>query len=163
GEIEALARLFLERAAQALGRTAPVLAPEALALLQRYSWPGNIRELKNVMERATLLCTGSRILPDNLPTDKMKATFASLDAPPQFEEYRLLRVLGRGAMGTVWLAHDLTLDRPVAIKFVAGARDRFFLEARAVARLHHPNVATIHRVGEVDGHPYIVSEYVRGT
>ncbi|WP_433933840.1 protein kinase [Sorangium cellulosum] len=92
------------------------------------------------------------------------------DAPPrEFEEYRLIRLLGRGAMGEVFLAHDTALDRPVAIKFIAGiepdarARQRFFLEARAIARVRHPNVVAIHRIGEVRRRPYLVSEYVAGT
>jgi len=72
-------------------------------------------------------------------------------------------------MGIVFLAHDTLLDRAVAIKFVsalevsAGKRERFFTEARAVARLSHPNVVTVYRVGEVQQRPYLVSEYVRGT
>src|SRR5215470_20352621 len=88
--------------------------------------------------------------------------------PLEFEEYKLVRELGRGAMGEVWLAQDTLLDRPVAIKFVtnepdAGAYERIFVEARAIARLSHPNVVAIHRVGEVRRRPYLVSEYVRGT
>ncbi|MFP2934399.1 serine/threonine-protein kinase, partial [Pyxidicoccus sp. 3LG] len=88
--------------------------------------------------------------------------------PSEFEEYRLVRLLGRGAMGEVYLAHDVLLDRPVAIKFVSGvqpgphARARFFSEARALARLLHPNVLAIHRVGEHRGRPYLVSEFIRG-
>ncbi|HET7502507.1 MAG TPA: SUMF1/EgtB/PvdO family nonheme iron enzyme [Kofleriaceae bacterium] len=87
--------------------------------------------------------------------------------PEEFEEYRLVRLLGRGAMGEVYLARDSLLDRPVAVKFVQAARDpgaraRFLDEARAIARLQHPNVVAIHRIGEVAGHPYLVSEYVRG-
>ena len=75
----------------------------------------------------------------------------------EFEEYRLVRPLGRGAMGQVYLAHDTLLDRPVAVKFIAGAtpdagaRERFLVEARAIARLQHPNVVAIYRVGEVGG------------
>ncbi len=71
-------------------------------------------------------------------------------------------------MGKVFLAHDVVLDRPVALKFLGSAhlsgvaRERFILEARALARLHHPNVVGIFRVGEVDGRPYLVSEFVRG-
>jgi serine/threonine protein kinase len=93
---------------------------------------------------------------------------SSWTPPAQFEEYRLVRLLGHGTMGTVWLARDENLDRPVAIKFVSqetpdpSARERFFVEARAVARLHHPNVVSIFRVGMIDTHPYLVSEYVRG-
>jgi serine/threonine protein kinase/formylglycine-generating enzyme required for sulfatase activity len=87
--------------------------------------------------------------------------------PDEFEEYRLVRLLGRGAMGEVYLARDSLLDRPVAVKFVRAARDpvaraRFFDEARAIARLQHPNVVAIYRIAEVTGHPYLVSEYVRG-
>src|SRR4051812_22679989 len=87
--------------------------------------------------------------------------------PDEFEEYRLVRLLGRGTMGEVYLAHDSLLDRPVAVKFVQAARDpvaraRFFNEARAIARLQHPNVVAIYRIAEVAGHPYLVSEYVRG-
>ena len=87
--------------------------------------------------------------------------------PDVFEEYRLVRLLGRGTMGEVYLAHDSLLDRPVAVKFVRAAKDpvaraRFFDEARAIARLQHPNVVAIYRIAEVAGHPYLVSEYVRG-
>src|SRR5499427_8227850 len=87
--------------------------------------------------------------------------------PDEFEEYRLVRLLGRGAMGEVYLARDSLLDRAVAVKFVNAAKDpvaraRFFDEARAIARLQHSNVVAIHRIGEVAGHPYLVSEYVRG-
>ena len=88
--------------------------------------------------------------------------------PNEFEEYRLVRRLGRGGMGEVFLAHDTLLDRSVAIKFVAGiardsqARERLLVEARAAARLQHPNVVAVYRVGELDHHPYIVSEYIRG-
>ena len=87
--------------------------------------------------------------------------------PAEFEEYRLVRLLGRGAMGEVYLARDSLLDRLVAVKFVQAAKDpvaraRLFDEARAIARLSHPNVVAIHRIAEVTGHPYLVSEYVRG-
>ena len=93
----------------------------------------------------------------------------SWEAPGEVEEYRIIRPLGAGSMGIVFLAHDTLLDRAVAIKFVsalevsAGKRERFFTEARAVARLSHPNVVTVYRVGEVRERPYLVSEYVRGT
>ncbi len=89
--------------------------------------------------------------------------------PPElFDGYRLVRPLARGAMGEVFLAHDTVLDRPVAIKFIASvepdatARRRFLTEARAIARLSHPNIVTVHRVGEVGGCPFLVSELVPG-
>src|SRR5437588_537078 len=94
-------------------------------------------------------------------------TAGAWSPPPQFDEYRLVRPLGRGAMGEVWLAQDTLLDRPVAIKFIANEPDtaaceRFLVEARAIARLSHPNVVAVHRVGEVWHRPYLVSEFVRG-
>ena len=90
------------------------------------------------------------------------------EPPTQFEHFRLLRRLGQGSMGQVFVGHDGLLDRAVAIKFIAavspdeGARQRFMREARAIARLIHPNVVMVHSVGQVDGHPYLVTELVRG-
>ncbi|HEY0135332.1 MAG TPA: serine/threonine-protein kinase, partial [Nannocystis sp.] len=88
--------------------------------------------------------------------------------PAEFDEYRIVRLLGQGSMGRVYLARDTVLDRPVAVKFIthvtpdAEDRERFLVEARAVARVQHPNVVTIHRVGELEGHPYLITEYVAG-
>ncbi len=88
--------------------------------------------------------------------------------PDVFGEFRLERLIGRGGMGMVYLAHDTSLDRRVAVKFIASSqpepwvRAYFETEARAIARLQHPNVVSVFRVGEVNGHPYIVSEYVVG-
>ncbi|HEX9577300.1 MAG TPA: serine/threonine-protein kinase, partial [Myxococcales bacterium] len=92
---------------------------------------------------------------------------APFEPPRAFFEFRILRPLGRGAMGEVFLAEDELLGRQVAIKFVRQAdrpemRARFLLEARALARLQHPNVVTVHRVGEVLGRPFLVSEWVKG-
>jgi len=84
--------------------------------------------------------------------------------------YRVLRLLGRGGMGSVWLARDGTLNRDVALKLVDheawGGRDAravFLREARAMAKVKHPNVVTIHAFGEHAGVPYFVMEYVPGT
>ena len=71
-------------------------------------------------------------------------------------------------MGHVYLGKDVLLERAVAIKFIAAAdisndlRLRFLAEGRAIARLSHPNVVAVHRVSEVEGRPYLVSEFVRG-
>ncbi|MGK3982541.1 protein kinase [Sorangium sp. So ce136] len=93
---------------------------------------------------------------------------AEWSPPSSFDGYRLLRLIGRGGMGSIYLAHDSLLDRPVAVKFIASvrpdaiARQRFLIEARALARLSHPNVVAVHRVGEVDDRPYLVAEFIRG-
>jgi two-component system response regulator AtoC len=71
-EIPALAGLFLDRAAKQMGQAIPSLAPEVLPELQRYAWPGNIRELRNVIERALLLSSGAAITLEHLPLEKMR-------------------------------------------------------------------------------------------
>src|SRR5207244_3932109 len=91
-----------------------------------------------------------------------------LGPPREFDHYQILRSLGRGAMGQVFLGRDTRLDRPVAVKFMTAQaateeeRARFLVEARAIARLTHPNVISIYRVGEERGWPYLVSELIDG-
>ncbi len=101
--------------------------------------------------------------------------------PPQLSEqntlgpYHLLRTLGEGGMGTVYLAHDPALSRHVAIKILRlhdtspatqpNMTKRFMREARSAAKLNHPNVVTIHTVGQSDGspaRPYLVMEFIDG-
>jgi two-component system, NtrC family, response regulator AtoC len=87
-EIAALAQIFLEAAARESGRPAPELSRAALELLEAYRWPGNIRELKNVIERAVVLCDGGVIDLAHLPVDKMRPSASvvvaamSMEAPP---------------------------------------------------------------------------------
>src|ERR1043166_442811 len=88
--------------------------------------------------------------------------------PSEFDGFRALDELGEGGMGRVYLGHESLLDRPVALKFISamepdpGARRRFLVEAQAIARLQHPNVVSIYRIGEVQGRPYIAYEFIPG-
>ncbi|HYH96843.1 serine/threonine-protein kinase, partial [Hyalangium sp.] len=86
--------------------------------------------------------------------------------PQEFDEYRLIRLIGRGRTGRVYLAHDTLLERPVAVKFIPAlghnALARFLVEARAAARIQHPNVVTLYRVGQLEEQPYLISEFIRG-
>ncbi len=83
--------------------------------------------------------------------------------------YRLISRLGAGGMGEVYLAHDSKLDRQVALKVLAPElaldRDRlrrFHQEARAASSLNHPHIVVVHDFGELDGRPYLVTEFIEG-
>ncbi|MDQ3421059.1 MAG: protein kinase, partial [Acidobacteriota bacterium] len=88
----------------------------------------------------------------------------------RLSNYRLDRLIGSGGMGSVYLAQDLALDRPVAIKFIApdkaaddASRRRLLREARAAAALDHPNICGVHEViAEPDGRACIVMQYIEG-
>ncbi|KRO18589.1 Stk1 family PASTA domain-containing Ser/Thr kinase [Lacticaseibacillus saniviri] len=86
------------------------------------------------------------------------------------ERYRLLKTLGEGGMANVYLAHDLILDRDVAVKVLRldlqndpDTVRRFKREAMATIQLVHPNIVSIYDVGESHGQQYLVMEYVQGT
>ncbi|HEX9690322.1 MAG TPA: protein kinase [Thermoanaerobaculia bacterium] len=87
----------------------------------------------------------------------------------KISHYRLLRVLGEGGMGVVYEAEDVRLGRHVALKFVVHKKldrqetvERFEREARAASVLNHPNICTIHDVGEEGGHHFIAMELLEG-
>ncbi|MCB9548485.1 MAG: protein kinase [Myxococcales bacterium] len=90
------------------------------------------------------------------------------EAPPVYiDRYRVGDRLGAGAMGTVFAAHDERLDRAVAVKVLRERGDsaaaRMLREARALARLSHPHVVTVHEVGQDGDRTFIVMEFVPGT
>src|SRR5262249_31587567 len=84
--------------------------------------------------------------------------------------FELIDRVGHGAFGTVYKARDTELDRIVAIKVPrvitidddSGDSDRFFREARSVAQLRHPSIVSVHEVGEHQGLPFLVEDFVEG-
>src|SRR3984893_5076803 len=82
--------------------------------------------------------------------------------------YRLESQIGEGGMGSVYLALDTKLNRPVAIKFLsddladAAARRRFQREAQMASSLNHPHIVTVYDVGEFEGRQYLVTEFIDG-
>ena len=86
--------------------------------------------------------------------------------------YEIIEEKGRGAMGAVYVARDPAMDRIVALKTIHSLalsgpqaeefRERFYREARAAGGLSHPGIVTIFDVGEQDGVPYLVMEFIEG-
>ena len=102
-----------------------------------------------------------------------KKSMASPEIPSAIGRFEVLELLGRGGVGSVYLARDPQLDRKVAVKTLsvleglaaeeqAEARARFFREARAAAALNHPNIVTVFEVGQEGGLPYIAMELLEG-
>lgn len=139
------------------------LEPARLGQIQRH--------LARCGECLELVTEAARALPDvdSLPEassgEPMRTS--STGVPAQIDALRRVRPLGRGSMGHVHLYYDAELEREVAVKFLtspgaAATQARFRVEARALARLNHPNVVTLHHIGELGGAPYLVSEFIRG-
>jgi serine/threonine protein kinase/cytochrome c-type biogenesis protein CcmH/NrfG len=84
-------------------------------------------------------------------------------------QYKILRLLGQGGMGAVYLAEDCKLERPVALKFFKNtlsddgqAREQLKQEARAVAKFEHSNICAVYGIEEIDGYDFIVMQFVEG-
>jgi serine/threonine protein kinase/tetratricopeptide (TPR) repeat protein len=87
----------------------------------------------------------------------------------KIKHYEIIRLIGKGGMGEVYLAHDTILDRRVALKFLpeeleddARTRERFLREAKSAAALDHPFICKIYETGEWDGKTFIAMEYIEG-
>lgn len=137
-------------------------------------FPGRAGRLWQYLEQTCELTTPAELgaptqaspTPAGSSTPLAHSTPAPLPEP--FGRYRIVRQLGQGGMGTVYLAHDTQLDRRVALKvphFAAGdatAVERFYREARVAATLDHPNLCPIHDVGQYQGIHYLTMPYIEG-
>jgi eukaryotic-like serine/threonine-protein kinase len=162
-DLPALVDHFVRRHARQLGKVVDGVSPESMRRLEAYTWPGNIRELRTVLERAVLLS---------------RSTIIEIDEE-QFSEgiavgsYRLVSLIGSGGMGEVWLARHRLLARPAAVKLIRhdvydGGRHeqlirRFQREAEVTAGLRSPHTVQLYDFGVSDsGSFYYVMEFLQG-
>src|SRR5947209_5188444 len=101
--------------------------------------------------------------------DTGSTSAGTLNSGQSLGRFTLLDTVGQGAFGTVYRARDPELDRTVALKVpragnLAGPQEleRFLRESRSVAQLRHPSIVAVHEVGQHDGLPYLVSDFVEG-
>jgi serine/threonine-protein kinase len=163
-DLSVLVPYFLQRQAEQAGRTIPILSDASLKRLKAYRWPGNLRELRNVLGSA-LAASPDPILEigDHL-----------LDNAIRIGSYTLIERLGSGGMGDVWLARHRLLARPAAVKIVREAalgavedgrslRRRFAREAQATSELQSPHTVQLYDFGTTEtGSFYYVVERLRG-
>lgn len=153
-DIPAIAEHFLREHSTRMGRRVERFSDASIARLQDHRWPGNLRELQNVLERIVLQTNGvvahvdETMLDDSLPLGDT--------------HYRLVRRIGEGGMGEVWIARHELLARPAAVKLIrpegAGSIDessnawkRFHREARATSRLRSPHTVELYEFGIAEG------------
>jgi DNA-binding NtrC family response regulator len=162
-DIPALAAHFVRRHARRFGKTVDGVSPESMRRLEAYPWPGNIRELHTVLERAILVARSTILDIDEELLDERLAVGS----------YRLVSPLGSGGMGEVWLGKHRLLLRPAAVKLIrhdthsGEAREqlvrRFQREAQVTAGLRSPHTVQLYDFGVNDsGAFYYVMELLDG-
>ena len=162
-DIPALVDHFVRKQARQMSKIVDRVSPESMGRLQRYAWPGNIRELRTVVERAIVLSKSSVLEIDEEFLDERLAVGS----------YRLMEPLGSGGMGEVWRAQHRLLVRPAAVKLIrqsgpfGATREqlvrRFEREAQITASLRSPHTVQLYDFGVTDsGNFYYVMELLEG-
>jgi transcriptional regulator with GAF, ATPase, and Fis domain len=162
-DIPALVEYFVRKLARQFGKPVTSVSPESLRRLDAYAWPGNIRELQTVLERAILVAKGTVLEIDE----------ELLDETLSVGSYRLLSQLGSGGMGEVWLAKHRLLARPAAVKLIRRETQpgeqreqlvrRFQREAQVTASLRSPHTVQLYDFGlDETGSFYYVMELLTG-
>ncbi|WP_372368540.1 response regulator [Candidatus Uabimicrobium sp. HlEnr_7] len=163
-DIPVLVKYFAKLYAQQLGKSFETISEKTIERLEKYSWPGNIRELQSVLERNVILNEG----------DIFEIGEEFLQEGKTVDRYHLIEKIGEGAMGEVWRAKHQLLARPAAIKLIRtdvlgdskkkeSALKRFQLEAKATANLLSPNTVKLYDYGITEkGALYYVMQLLRG-
>ena len=162
-DIPAIVEHFVHRLAKQLGKTTTVVSLESMARLEAYLWPGNIRELRTVLERAIMVARSSVL---DIDEDL-------LDEGLTVGSYRLVSPIGSGGMGEVWLGKHRLLARPAAVKLIRHDVQqgvphdllvrRFQREAQVTAGLRSPHTVQLYDFGVNDtGSFYYVMELLSG-
>ncbi len=157
-DVPELAQFFVRQHARRVGSVAERVSEASVRRLQRYRWPGGVRELSSLLERAVASARGPVVEIDP----------GLLDEGLPLGSYRLLEKLGAGGMGEVWRARHQLLARPCAVKLVRPellgetgreqALERFGREARTIARLGSPHTVRLYDFGVSEtGNPYFVA------
>jgi DNA-binding NtrC family response regulator/putative methionine-R-sulfoxide reductase with GAF domain len=162
-DIPAIVRHFVQRHARQLGKTITGVSEESMRRLEAYLWPGNIQELRTVIERAILVARGGVIeIEEELLNEGLAVG-----------SYRLVSPLGAGGMGEVWLGKHRLLARPAAVKLIRHDSSRgpqqerlvrrFQREAQVTAGLRSPHTVQLYDFGVNDsGSFYYVMELLNG-
>ncbi len=163
-DIPDLIDYYVREYAKRIGKIVECVSDESMRRVLAYSWPGNIRELQNILEHV--------VASSSEPVIEISEHF--FDEGQRIDRYRLLEKLGHGGMGEVWTAKHQLLTRPVAIKLInttilsnKNTRDnsnkRFEREAKATARLQSPHTITLFDYGMTEtGEFYYVMELLSG-
>ena len=162
-DIPVLVEYYVRKYGRQLGKQVEGVSPASMQRLEAYAWPGNIRELSAVLERAILVAKDPVLEIDE----------EALDNQLSVGSYRLISQLGSGGMGEVWLAKHRLLARPAAVKLIrqetspgAGREQlvrRFQREAQVTARLRSPHTVQLYDFGVNDsGAFYYVMELLQG-
>ncbi len=149
------------------------IAPEKQALFLEKECGGDTK-LKKEVEALLYFEDNPVSLLNAPPADLAAEMFAEQDSQTNLLDkevghYKILKLLGKGGMGEVYLAEDTKLNRKVAIKFIdekfvneKSSLDRFFFEAQSASAFNHLNIITVYEIGEFGKRPFIVTEFIDG-
>lgn len=155
-------------ASQRAGRVAPQVS-DSSRLAEDAPTPIDLTGVFHLVDANALDAVEPTVdLPPGEVTKLQDAATQQTNGRTKFGRFRVLSILGQGAFGVVYHAYDPLLDREVALKVPRFSQDdtammeRFHREAKAAARLHHPNIVALYEHGQTEEGPYLVYEYVNG-